>query len=136
MLFRLLQNYYAKYLLTICSIVGGYLALVLLDNYSDHSHTPVCIFKAVTGIPCPGCGMGRATLELLKGNVLKSFDYNILCIPFTLSIIISLIWLLRDTFIKKETFFSFIKQDIKLPFKLILFSIIIADWILNIIRQI
>jgi len=136
LLFKLRYNFYAKYLLTFSSIVGGYLALVVFDNYSNHSHTPVCIFKVVTGIPCPGCGMGHATLELFKGNVLKSFDYNILCVPFTLTIIISLIWLLRDIFIKKETFFSFIKQDIKLPFKILLFSIIVAGWTVNIIRQI
>jgi len=134
LLFRLQQNYYAKYLLTIIFIVGGYLALVLLDNFSNHNHQTLCLFKLATSIPCPGCGMGRATLALLNGDIPLSFSYNILCIPFTLAIIISLAWLTIDILIKRETFFKFVKQDISNKYKLLLFGLLIIDWTINIIR--
>ena len=136
MLFRIQQNYFAKYLLTISSIVGGYLALVLFDNYSNHNQTTFCFFKLATGIPCPGCGMGRATLELFRGNIAQSFNYNILCIPFTLTIIVSMFWLLADFVQRKETFFNFVKQDIKAKYKVLLFAVIIFNWTTNIIRHI
>jgi hypothetical protein len=37
-------------------------------------HLPgwVCPFKAIFGIPCPGCGLTTAIVELLKGKVLES----------------------------------------------------------------
>ncbi len=134
MLFRLQQNYIAKYLLTFIAIVGGYLALVLLDNFSNHNHKTLCLFKLVTTIPCPGCGMGRATLALLNGDIPLSFSYNILCIPFTTAIIISLTWLTVDIFRQQTTFFKFVKRDISNKYKILLFLLLIIDWTINIIR--
>jgi hypothetical protein len=80
--------------------------------------------------------MGRATLELMKGNIISSFDYNILCVPFTLTIFISLLWLLTDIIKKQETFFKFIGRQLNLKYKFILFGLILVDWTINIIREI
>ena len=33
------------------------------------SHIPVCPSAGLFGVPCPGCGMGRATLALLRGDL-------------------------------------------------------------------
>ncbi len=136
MLTKLYKDYYAKYLLTIFVIVGGYLALVVTDSYSNHQHIATCPFKLLTGIPCAGCGMGRATLEIMRGNIIASFQYNILCIPFTLAIITSLVWLVTDLAKNKETFFSFIKRDIATPYKLLLFMLVGIAWAVNIVRQV
>jgi hypothetical protein len=35
-----------------------------------------CPFKALTGIPCPGCGMTRAILAVTKGDFHGAFSYN------------------------------------------------------------
>lgn len=32
-----------------------------------------CPYKHYLGIDCPGCGMQRAGIELLKGNITESF---------------------------------------------------------------
>jgi hypothetical protein len=32
-----------------------------------------CFYKKYIGIDCPGCGMQRAAVELLKGNFTESF---------------------------------------------------------------
>lgn len=32
------------------------------------AHVSICPFAFLTGIPCPGCGLGRATLALLSGH--------------------------------------------------------------------
>lgn len=38
-----------------------------------------CPFEALTGIPCPGCGMTRAILSLIAGNFGEAALYNPFC---------------------------------------------------------
>ncbi|HIZ16758.1 MAG TPA: DUF2752 domain-containing protein, partial [Firmicutes bacterium] len=35
-----------------------------------------CLIKSTIGVPCPGCGMTRATLELLSGNISAALHYH------------------------------------------------------------
>ncbi len=37
------------------------------------SHMTSCTYKKYLGIECPGCGMQRSFIELLKGNLYESF---------------------------------------------------------------
>lgn len=46
----------------------SYLVLRLLDT--------TCIFIYLFDIPCPGCGMTRALLSLLKFDIKSAFLYN------------------------------------------------------------
>lgn len=42
-----------------------------------HDHAPTfCVFRAVTGVPCPTCGSTRAALALASGEVDLAFRYN------------------------------------------------------------
>lgn len=46
---------------------------------------PVCIFHALTGLHCPGCGSLRALHQLLHGHVAAAFGLNalmVLSLPF------------------------------------------------------
>lgn len=38
-------------------------------------HIP-CPFRFFTGIPCPGCGMTRAYITLLEGDVMGAFAFH------------------------------------------------------------
>lgn len=40
-----------------------------------------CFYKKYFGIECPGCGMQRAIVELLKGNLLESLKLYPALIP-------------------------------------------------------
>lgn len=50
----------------------------------------ICLCKGVTGIPCPGCGMTRASTELLHGDFRGAWEmhplifYIIIAIPLGL----------------------------------------------------
>jgi hypothetical protein len=48
---------------------------------------PVCLFRLLTGLTCPGCGSTRAMHQLLHGHVLAAFMLNplfLIAIPFLL----------------------------------------------------
>lgn len=60
--------------------MGVLAALMLLDIYR-------CPFKAISGIPCPGCGMTRAVLSACKGDFREAFRYHplwIVAVPLVL----------------------------------------------------
>jgi hypothetical protein len=37
---------------------------------------PPCVFHALTGLSCPGCGSARAVHELLHGHVMAALRFN------------------------------------------------------------
>jgi len=41
----------------------------------------ICVLRLTTGIPCPGCGLTRATCSLLNGELGLSLEMHLLCIP-------------------------------------------------------
>ena len=55
-----------------CMAIAG-LLLLYLYNPADVNLFPVCFFKYVTGLQCPGCGMQRAIHQLMHGHLKESF---------------------------------------------------------------
>jgi hypothetical protein len=35
-----------------------------------------CVFRSLTGLPCPGCGSTRAVGALLRGHIREAFDFH------------------------------------------------------------
>lgn len=50
----------------------------------------VCPFRAATGIPCPGCGLTTATVELLHGDLGGSLHTHAFAPLFLLAIVLML----------------------------------------------
>lgn len=59
-------------------IYGGItvLALTALRTMPIAKYMPACVFKGVTGIPCPTCGATRSALFLSHGDLPASFGMN------------------------------------------------------------
>ena len=52
-----------------------------------------CVFHLITGLKCPGCGVTRMLLSMLRGNFKQAFSYNsaVFCmIPFGLMLALSI----------------------------------------------
>lgn len=130
------RQYPYNTIIGIASIIAGYIALLLMDYSFNHEYKTVCPFKLITTVPCPGCGMGRASLALLQGNIGQSLYYNILCIPFSIGVSVSIVWLFKDLIGKEETFFAAIRQPIRKRWKYLLFVSLLLTWILNIYHKI
>ena len=71
-------------------------------------HLLSCPFKAHFGFDCPGCGLQRSVLALLKGNILESFKFYPATVPLIILIIFTVVHLKVD--------FKFGAQLIKLVF--------------------
>lgn len=55
-----------------------------------------CPYKYNLGIECPGCGMQRAVIELLKGNLIESMQLY----PALIPTIVMFVFLILHIFIK------------------------------------
>ena len=60
--------------LALAAVAGLY--LIAVTPPTPESIYPKCMFHKVTGLHCPGCGMGRATHFLLNGRPLTAIQYN------------------------------------------------------------
>lgn len=91
-----------------------------------------CIFKQVTGIYCPACGMTRAFNSILNLNFIDAFCYNILSIPLFIFIIFSFIVLIYETLVEK---FEYIPKILKLLSNkfvlIIIFILIFISFLIN-----
>lgn len=50
--------------------------LVIVGIILYYAIGPGCPQKAFLGVSCPGCGMTRAYLQLLQGNIRGAFSYH------------------------------------------------------------
>lgn len=68
-------------------ILLAILAYILITHFLKICNCPV---KLITGIPCPGCGMTRACMAILRFDFIKAFQYNplVFILPIILWIVI------------------------------------------------
>lgn len=58
----------------------------MIDWLEQHFFT--CYFKSQLGIECPGCGLQRSFIALLKGDIQASWHYHAALVPFLITLII------------------------------------------------
>jgi hypothetical protein len=87
-------------------------ALTLLVPYLVHvfDHGDIeqaqslCVFKMLTGLPCPGCGITKSLIFLYQGDLDKSLHYHLFGLPLVLTCLFFII-LLSFELITKRTYF-------------------------------
>ena len=73
-------------------IIG--LGMLFMLNPIDYVWMPRCLFKMVTGLNCPGCGLLRAAHAALHGRLAEAVAYNywlLLTLPYLFAVIVQLL---------------------------------------------
>lgn len=103
-----------KIIIVVFSLVGVYLvAKSIYSTPEDFDHKfGLCMFKNITGLDCPGCGLSRSFIFLLKGDIPRSVSYHALGIPVFLSFGLFYIQTFFGFFFKRTILdFSFLKNE-------------------------
>lgn len=88
---------------------------------------PECLFRRMTGLPCPGCGMTRSLEEIWRGNLPLSIRYHPLGIPVFILCLAGVFTLFFPRLFHR---LHWTKVSFRIP--LMLLSIVMAVWILRI----
>ncbi len=64
-----------------------FLISLLVPSFEQTRFT-ICLFKNLTGVPCPGCGMTRAFLFLGHGQIPKAGTLNPLALPVAILLLL------------------------------------------------
>ena len=81
-------------------------------------HTTPCFFKSNYNFECPGCGMQRAFIALMKGDIAESFSQHPALIPLIIASLVSL-------------FYMFFKWEKGVKHIVFLFSFTVLIFIVN-----
>jgi hypothetical protein len=96
----------------------------------------ICMFKTVTGVPCPSCGSTRAMLLLTKGEVRDSIMMNPFGLIVAALMVVIPLWIAYDLVFRKQTLFNFYKKaEVTARIKWIaalLIVLALANWYWNI----
>ncbi|MGA9406545.1 MAG: DUF2752 domain-containing protein [Bacteroidota bacterium] len=89
------------------SLVGyGWIGWNFIEG-SEHSVIPsVCLFKEITGLPCPSCGTTRSLLLLMGGHFHESLMMNPFGIVLALALVIIPLWIVIDTLGNSDSFYK------------------------------
>lgn len=127
------------YIILILVLVSGYIWLIyeLLANPSgSDSGMGVCLFRHVTGIPCPSCGSTRSVLSLIHGNIAGALKMNPLGIVIAFIMAVLPLWIIIDTILRKKTLFEFysrMEEWLRRPLIAVpLVLLLLINWIWNI----
>jgi hypothetical protein len=129
------------YTIILLACTGGFIWLWIQnsrDLIGQTVDTSTCLFKTITGVPCPSCGTTRSVFELLDGHLISSLQWNPMGIIVLLIMIISPVWILTDVLFKKETFLrcyglaeNYLKSKwIAIP----AIGLVIINWVWNICK--
>lgn len=82
-----------SFYMLIAALSAAVIAKILLWSYvlpPSIAHHSGCIFKSVTGVPCPTCGLTRSVSLLLRGDITSSLAVHPLGFPVLAAIVLLL----------------------------------------------
>ena len=68
-------------------------AILFFFDPAKHGFYPICLFHALTGLNCPGCGATRAAYQLLHGHLLRALHNNALFVLTLAALVVQGAWL-------------------------------------------
>lgn len=93
-----------------------------------------CPFKAVTGLPCPGCGGLRVFELLTRGEVARALWTNPLSVAVVVFFVVSGVWLFVDIVRGERTWLDFWRRPWPRWAVVVAVAVLLLNWGWNIFK--
>ena len=121
-----------------CAAGDIWLMLIYHRNVTLSLEPGVCMFKRVTGVPCPSCGSTRSVLSILNGDIFGAILWNPIGIIIVFILLVFPFWIIYDVLFRKDTLYRFYNRSelflrrnwIAIPAILL----VLLNWIWNILK--
>ena len=81
---------------------------VSMAGFDGNRYKDLCLFKHITGIPCPSCGLTRGFVAISKLEFGNALHYNIACLMIYLIVLLQIPY--RLMIIMKSKYILFINR--------------------------
>ena len=115
-------------------LIGAMVLAISWVISSEKLPISACLFKTVTGYPCPGWGGTRAAYALMHGDWLDALLINPLSCLLILFYILMLVWSIWDGYKRNNTLYRFLTKQWNTQLLIFITVIILAIWIWNIYK--
>lgn len=126
----------------LASLVGiGWLGIQWRQSLAApvSAESGVCLFKTVTHIPCPSCGVTRSMVSVLQGDIAASIGWNPLGILVLGMMMICPLWISWDMVRGRSSFLTVFtriesilrRRSVAVP----LIMLVASNWIWNILKD-
>lgn len=63
-------------------LLGLSIIFFFMKNFGEITGS-ICLIRGLTGIPCPSCGMSRAIIAIINGDIINAFKFHpLFWLPF------------------------------------------------------
>ena len=128
-------------LVLLCTIAGFFWVWWNINYNNTHNSDTainICLFKNITGLPCPSCGSTRSLIHIMKLDFKTALHDNPLGFILAFGLILFPLWIVFDAVSRKSTFFSFYlltESIIRKRWVTVSFIILITvNWLWNIYK--
>ncbi|MDD6002457.1 MAG: DUF2752 domain-containing protein [Bacteroidales bacterium] len=111
-----------RYAAVIFMDVVAMLWFILSDIPRGTPHFIVCIFKNLTGYPCPACGTTRGLKFFFHLMPCEAFMMNPIAVLVGIAMVVVLVWSVRDLVVGRPSMFNVARK--KIPWYLIVLIVI------------
>lgn len=92
------MNKYFKFGKVLILVLLGLSIIFLFIKKFGEITGSICLIRGLTGVPCPSCGMSRAIIAVINGDIIKAFKFHPL---FWLPFVALLLIIFKRRFFKK-----------------------------------
>lgn len=122
-----------------CFVIAGWGWLFFANNAGQPAFTP-CLFKNITGLPCPSCGSTRSAVAIIHGHFAEGLALNPIGYLLTAFAFLLPLGLLTDAFSTKKKLYAFYQKFNSFAkahpaFIISFLTLIAANWIWNICKH-